>query len=166
MWKVKKSKIHGYGVVATKNIDKDVKIIEYKGEKISKKEGDRRSGLRIKRYSKKADKGIVYIFELNSKYDIDGTPNYNKARYINHSCDPNCEVEIINGKIWITSIKRIHKGEELSYDYGYEFDKDDYKDHKCKCGSKKCIGFIISSDDRYKYRRYRKKINDNKRKNN
>ena len=158
MWKVKKSKIHGYGVVATKNIDKDVKIIEYKGEKISKKEGDRHSGLRIKRYSKKADKGIVYIFELNSKYDIDGTPHYNKARYINHSCDPNCEVEIINGKIWITSIKRIHKGEELSYDYGYEFDKDDYKDHICKCGSKKCIGYIISSDHWNKFKRYKKKL--------
>jgi SET domain-containing protein len=162
MWKVKKSKIHGYGVVATKNIDKDVKIIEYKGEKISKKEGDRRSGLRIKRYSKKADKGIVYIFELNSKYDIDGTPNYNKARYINHSCDPNCEVEIINGKIWITSIKRIHKGEELSYDYGYEFDKDDYKDHICKCGSKKCIGYIISSDHWNKFKRYKKNFKINK----
>ena len=110
MWKVKKSPIHGYGVVATEEINKGTKIIEYKGEKnYKKKEGDRRSELRIKRYSKKSDKGIVYIFELNKKYDIDGTPHYNKARYINHSCEPNCEVEIEKGKIWISSIKKLKR---------------------------------------------------------
>ena len=147
MWKVKKSKIHGSGVVATVNIKKNIKIIEYIGEKITKKEGDRRSADRIKRYSKKKNEGIVYIFELNKKYDIDGTPEYNKARYINHSCNPNCEVDIIDNKIWIISIKKIEKGQELSYDYGYPFDKDDYQDHKCKCGSSNCIGFIVSQDD-------------------
>jgi|TARA_B100002052_G_C15590804_1_gene466561 SET domain-containing protein len=166
MWKVRKSKIHGSGVFATEDIKSNTKIIEYIGEKITKKEGDRRSEIRIKKYLNSKTNGSVYIFELNKKYDIDGSFLYNKARYINHSCSPNCEVNIIRGKIWISSIKKISEGEELSYDYGYEFDKDDYKDHKCKCGSKKCIGFIISSDDRYKYRRYRKKINDNKRKNN
>ena len=67
----------------------------------------------------------MYIFELNSKYDIDGSYLYNKARYINHSCNPNCEVEISRGHIWIVSRKRIKKGQELSYDYGYEFDKND-----------------------------------------
>ena len=79
---------------------------------------------------------------MDSKYDIDGSFEYNKARYINHSCNPNCEVDIVEGKIWISSIKKILKGQELSYDYGYEFDKDDYKDHICKCGEKKCIGYI------------------------
>ena len=158
MWKVKNSKIHGHGVFVTKNIKKNTKIIQYIGEKVSKAEGDRRSDLRIKKYLDSRKTGSVYIFELNKKFDIDGSPNYNKARYINHSCDPNCEVDIIDDKIWISSIKKINKGEELTYDYGYSFDKEDYKDHICKCGSQYCIGYIISSDDWDKYLKFIKKI--------
>ena len=162
MWKVKKSKMHGSGLFATENIAKGVKIIEYVGEKVSKAEGDKRSEKRIKKYLKSKETGSVYIFELNKKFDIDGSPLYNKARYINHSCDPNCEVEIIKNEIWICSIKKIRKGDELTYDYGYEFDKDDFRDHVCKCGSKNCIGFIISSDDWPKYLKYLQKIISNK----
>ena len=106
MWLVKKSKVHGSGVFATKNIPKGKKIIEYIGEKITKSEGDRRSELRIKKYLNSDKTGSVYIFELNKKYDIDGSPLYNKARYINHSCEPNCEVDIIDNQIWISSIKK------------------------------------------------------------
>tara|TARA_B100000161_G_C33430853_1_gene360079 strand:+ start:235 stop:717 length:483 start_codon:yes stop_codon:yes gene_type:complete len=157
MWKVKKSKIHGSGVFASEDIKAGQKIIEYVGEKITKKEGDIRSEKRIKRYLNSNKTGSVYIFELNKKYDIDGSFKYNKARYINHSCNPNCEVDIIRGKIWIISKKKIKKNTELSYDYGYEFDKDDYTDHICKCGSRKCIGYIISSDDWKKYKSYTKK---------
>tara|TARA_B100001057_G_C22545978_1_gene831543 strand:- start:10 stop:501 length:492 start_codon:yes stop_codon:yes gene_type:complete len=162
MWKVKKSKVHGYGVFATQNIKKNKKIIEYIGEKITKKEGDKRSSIRIKKYLRSKVTGSVYIFELNKKYDIDGSPTYNKARYINHSCNPNCEVDIINDQIWISSIKNVKKGDELSYDYGYEFDKDDFKDHECRCGAKNCIGFIISSDDWGKYLKHLKKIVSNR----
>ena len=153
-WLTKKSKIHGTGVYASEDIPKNTKIIEYIGEKISKKEGDVRSEKRIRRYLNSKETGSVYIFELNSKYDIDGSKRYNKARYINHSCSPNCEVDIIRGRIWISSIKKIKKGDELFYDYGYEFDKDDYKDHVCKCGAKNCIGYIISSDDWKKYKKH------------
>ncbi len=162
MWKVKKSKVHGNGVFATKDIPKGNKIIEYIGEKIRKSEGDKRSAERINRYLNSKTTGSVYIFELNKKYDIDGSFKYNKARYINHSCDPNCEVDIIRGKIWISSLKNIKKGQELNYDYGYDFDKDDYKDHKCKCNSRKCIGYIISKDDWPKYKRFIKKRNEAK----
>ena len=157
MWKVKKSKIHGAGIFATEDISKGVRVIEYIGEKVTRAEGDKRSERRIKKYLNSKTTGSVYIFELNSRYDIDGSGKKNKARYINHSCSPNCEVNITKGKIWISSIKKIRKNEELSYDYGYEFDKEDYKDHICKCGSKNCIGFIISSDDRAKYKRFIKK---------
>ena len=122
MWKVKKSKVHGSGVFAIKDIKKNTKIIEYIGEKVLKSEGDKRSAKRIKNYLHSEETGSVYIFELNSKYDIDGSFEYNKARYINHSCNPNSEVDIVDGKIWISSIKKILKGQELSYDYGYEFD--------------------------------------------
>ncbi len=157
MWKVKKSVIHGTGVFATEAIKKNSKIIEYIGEKVTKSEGDLRSERRIKRYLHSKTVGSVYIFELNSRYDIDGSPKYNKARHINHSCNPNCEVQIERGHIWISSIKKIEKGEELTYDYGYEFDKDDFKDHTCKCKAKNCIGYIISRDDWPKFKRYIKK---------
>ena len=153
MWRVKKSKIHGSGITATINIKKGIKIIQYIGERVTKKEGDRRSTERIKKYLNKKNEGSVYIFELNKKYDIDGSPSYNNARYINHSCKPNCEVDIIENKIWIISIRRIKKGEEINYDYGYPFDKDDYSDHVCKCESKNCIGYIISQDDWPKYKK-------------
>lgn len=158
MWKVKNSKIHGHGVFATRDIKKNTKIIQYIGEKVLRVEGNKRSEQRIKNYLNSNKTGSVYIFELNKKYDIDGSPKYNKARYINHSCSPNCEVDIIKDEIWIYSIKNIKNGEELSYDYGYSFDKDDYKDHLCKCGSKNCIGFIISSDEWPKYLKYIRKI--------
>ena len=157
MWKVKKSKVHGYGIIASENIDKNTKIIQYIGEKVTKKEGDKRSAIRIRKYINKKNEGSVYIFELNKKYDIDGSPLYNKARYINHSCRPNCEVDIIKNEIWVISIKNIKKGDELNYDYGYPFDKDDYSDHICKCGSKSCIGYIISKDDWKKYNNFKKK---------
>jgi len=161
MWKEKKSKIHGIGITASTDIKKSKKIIQYIGDKITKKEGDKRSAERIRRYINKKNEGSVYIFELNKTYDIDGSPLYNKARYINHSCDPNCEVDIIKNEIWISSIKGIRKGEELNYDYGYLFDEDDYSDHICKCGSIKCIGYIISQDDWPKYKKYLKKEKKN-----
>ena len=154
MWKVKKSKIHGSGVFSTKYIKKNTKIIQYIGEKVTRAEGNIRSEKRLKKFLNSKEDGSVYIFELNSKFDIDGSPLYNKARYINHSCNPNCEVDIKNNEIWISSIKNIKKGDELSYDYGFEFDEDDFMDHKCKCGSRKCIGFVISSDDWNKYKKY------------
>ena len=158
MWKVKKSKVHGSGVFAIKNIAKGTRIIEYVGDIVTKSEGDRRSGRRIKKHLNSSKTGSVYIFELNRTHDIDGFVSRNKARYINHSCDPNCEVDIIDNRIWISSIKKIKKGQELSYDYGYSFDKDDYKDHLCKCGSKKCIGYIISSDEWPKFIKHLLKI--------
>ena len=157
LWIVKNSKIHGSGVFAKTDIKKGSRIIEYIGQKVTRQEGDKRSEKRIKKYLNSKKTGSVYIFEINSRYDIDGSFLYNKARYINHSCKPNCEVDIKKGRIWISAIKNINKGDELSYDYGYEFDVDDYKDHKCKCGASNCIGYIISSDERYKLRKLQKR---------
>ncbi len=158
MWKVKKSNIHNSGVFATEDIKKGTRIIEYIGKKVTKAQGDKISEKRLNKYLHSKKEGSVYIFELNKKYDIDGSPRYNKARYINHSCSPNCEVDIIRGHIWISAIKNIKKYEELTYDYGYSFDKDDYKDHVCRCDSKNCIGYIISSDERHKYKSYKRKL--------
>ena len=70
------------------------------------------------------------------RYDIDGKTLKNKARYINHSCDPHCEAEITKRTIWIIAMRDIKEGEELSYNYGY-----DTKKYVCKCGAKNCCGF-------------------------
>ncbi len=140
------SKVHGIGLFAKKDISKKKKIIEYIGAKVTKKEGDRRADKQIAKAIKNKNNGMVYIFELNSRFDIDGSYKYNTARYINHSCDPNCEVIIINNRLWISSIKKIKKDQELTYNYGYEYDSD-YKGHKCRCGSLNCIGYILRKND-------------------
>jgi len=146
LWFKKKSSLHGSGLFAASDIKKGAQVIEYIGDKITKKEGDKRAEKQIKKAQKNKNNGMVYVFELNKKYDIDGGVARNYARFINHSCDPNCEVEINDNQIWISSIKRIKKGLELTYNYGYPFDSD-FEDHICKCGAKKCVGYILSDDD-------------------
>jgi len=145
LWFKKKSHVHGRGLFAVQNIKKGSKVIEYIGDKVTKKEGDKRADKQIKQYKKNQNNGMVYIFELNKLYDIDGSVAYNHAKLINHSCNPNCEVEIINNEIWISAIKNIKKYTELSYNYGYSYDTD-YVDHICKCGSSKCVGYILDED--------------------
>ncbi len=147
---VKKSAIHGNGVFAAKDIKKGEKIIEYLGEKISKAESNRR-GCKQEEASKKSGDGAVYIFELNSKTDIDGNFDYNDARFINHACETNCEAENIKGHIWIIATKDIKKDEEILYNYGYAFEH--FLDHPCKCGKPNCIGFIVAEADRLRLRR-------------
>ena len=146
LWFKKKSSLHGSGLFALSNIKNGVQVIEYVGDKVTKKEGDKRADKQIKKAQKNKSKGMVYVFELNKRYDIDGGIARNYARFINHSCDPNCEVEITSNQIWISSIKRIKKGTELLYNYGYPYDSD-FEDHICKCGSKKCVGYILSDAD-------------------
>ena len=118
--KVAKSKT-GLGMFALEEIKKGDFIIEYVGKKMLTKDAD--------------EKGGRYLFELNSKWTIDGVDRKNKARYINHSCRPNCEVDIKNGRILIFAIKKILPGEELTYDYGEEYFNDYFKKPGCKCGA-------------------------------
>ena len=142
MYIVKDSEIHNRGVFAIKDIKKGTLVIEYKGEKITKKESGKRADEQLSQGD--TTKGAVYIFELNKRYDIDGNVDYNDARYINHSCEPNCEAVHHNKGIWIQAIKNIKKGEEITYNYG--FDVDNFKEHPCRCGSKKCVGYIVDKD--------------------
>jgi len=139
---VRESCIHNNGIFASKNIPKGTKIIQYIGEKITKSEANRRGWKVIEESKNSKTLGAVYIFILNNKTDIDGYVPYNTARYINHSCSPNCETEIINKEIWIMALRDIKNGEELSYNYGYEI--EDYEDHPCKCGSNNCVGYIVA----------------------
>jgi uncharacterized protein len=156
---VKESGIHGKGIYATKDIPKGTQVLEYVGNKVTKKESDEIADRDMDAHAKNGkEKGAVYIFELNKKYDIDGNVPWNTARLINHSCDPNCETGGDEDHIWIESIRDIKKGEELSYDYCYDF--EDYEDHPCLCGSGKCPGFIVAEKHRTKLRKKlkRKKV--------
>ncbi|MCR4338048.1 MAG: SET domain-containing protein-lysine N-methyltransferase [Candidatus Omnitrophica bacterium] len=141
---VRTSTIHGRGVFAKQAIPKDTRIIEYNGEKITKAESERRADIPLKRHQKNKNYGAVYIFELNKRHDIDGNVPYNTARYINHSCTPNAEVDIIRGKIWIIALRDIAKGEEIFYNYGYNYDA--YEDHRCFCETERCVGYILAEE--------------------
>ena len=142
---VRNSGIHGTGVFAAKDIPKDAVIIEYVGRKISKEESDQVYEEQYERHQKDpSSDGAVYIFELNSKWDIDGNVPWNTARYINHSCSPNAEAENTTRRILIKALRKIRKGEEITYNYGYDI--DDYQSHPCRCGSKNCVGYIADED--------------------
>ena len=124
--KVKKSAT-GLGLFAMEPIAKGTKIIEYTGEKINLDEANRRGGM--------------YLFEINSKWFIDGKGRENRARYINHTCGSaaNCTVDVKAGRIWIIARKNIKEGDELNYDYGKEMFNAYIKPHGCKCAKCKPI---------------------------
>ena len=143
--RITKSAKHGRGVYANGLIPKGAKVIEYVGKRVPVSESEALAEKQMQRAGKSGT-GHVYLFTLNSKYDIDGNVPYNRARLINHSCDPNCEVEIIRGQIWILAKRKIQAGEELTYDYG--FNMDYWQDHICRCGTKKCLGYIVSASRR------------------
>ena len=144
LYKIKKSRIDKRGLYANKDIKKGVKIIEYKGKVITRKKAEEDP-----KFDNDKD---IYLFNLNKKYDLDGDFKFNTARLINHSCEPNCEVSGTGLKVWVYAIKDIKKNEELSYDYGFGYDKD-YKNYPCKCGSKKCVGYIVRAESRWRIKK-------------
>jgi len=128
--RVSKSRIAGQGLFAAQDIKKGTDIMQYTGEKIPKAESKRRLA-----------EGNAYIVELNDRWDIDGSTLDNLARYINHSCDPNCFVEKTTRTLWIVALRPIKAGEELSYNYGY-----DAKKYPCTCGAPNCCGYILDQE--------------------
>lgn len=137
------SGIHGRGLFATRDIPSGTKIIEYVGDRITKAESDRRAWAQVAR-AKETGEAAVYIFTLNQRHDIDGNVTWNAARLINHSCDPNCEAQILRGRIWIVALRDIYVGEELFFNYG--FDLENYEDHPCRCGAVRCAGYIAGEE--------------------
>ena len=150
LYKVKDSNIDKRGLCASKDIKPGVKIIEYVGKLITKKETEQNL-----KFDNKKD---IYLFNINEKYDLDGDFSWNTARLINHSCNPNCEVEGEGLKLWISSLRKIKKGEELTYDYGFGYDAD-YKQFPCKCQSRNCVGYIVREGSRWRINNKFKKNN-------
>lgn len=148
--KVDQSPIHQRGLFAIADIEEGTDIIQYVGEKITKEESTRRA-LEWEEKARETGEGLVYIFELDDDWDLDGRLGDNPARYMNHSCDGNCEAVNGDGEIWIVARKPIKKGEELVYDYGY--DMEHFLDHPCGCGADSCIGYIVREDQRKKVKK-------------
>lgn len=124
---MKAKKGAGFGLKTNKPFKKGDFVIEYIGIKRLNKDIEYHTG--------------KYLFEVDDKYTIDGSPRWNLARYINHSCRPNCEVEIDkDGKILIEAIKNINVGDEITYDYGKEYFNEFIKPIRCKC--EKCINKV------------------------
>jgi uncharacterized protein len=130
---IRSSSIHAAGCYTTSAIAKGVQVVEYTGPRISKKEADKRF----------ENSKITYLFGIgDGSTVIDGM---GVAMYINHSCDPNCETEEVEGRVWIMSIRSIAPGEELTYDYNlYDGDEDDAR---CHCGARNCRKTMYSPEE-------------------
>ena len=145
-YKIKKSNIDNKGLYAAKNIKANKIVIHYKGKLVTKKE--------VEKNPKFDNVKAIYLFNVNNRYDLDGDFEYNEARLINHSCNPNCEVDGKGLKLWIFALRDIKKDEELSYDYGFGYDKD-YKQFVCKCGANNCVGYIVREGSRWRIKKSR-----------
>jgi SET domain-containing protein len=123
-----RSGIHRLGVYAAQDIPANRKVIEYTGEKISRRETKRRVGRRLN-----------YIFTLDNYWCVDGGVGGSGAEFINHSCEPNLTTHVLKGHILYYSNRKIRKGEELLVDYHYPYEVQTVR---CKCGAKNCRGTI------------------------
>lgn len=115
---VKRSRT-GLGLFTSAPIERKGFVVEYIGEVLSRRAADERGG--------------KYLFETNPERFLDGRSRSNLARYINHSCRPNCEVDVRRGRVLVFAKRGIKAGEELSYDYGKEYFDEYIKPYGCKC---------------------------------
>jgi len=140
---VRNSRIHGRGVYAGRRLKKGERIVEYKGEVISWREADRRPP------SDPDDPNHTFFFALDDhRKVIDANVGGNAARWINHSCEPNCETTEDEGRVFIEALRDIRAGEELSYDYGLIIDERITptlkKQYRCLCGAPDCRGTMLA----------------------
>ena len=139
---IRNSPIAGKGAFATRRIPRGARIIEYTGERISQAEADRR-------YPYDPDASHhTFLFNLEEDVVVDGGVKGNASRFINHSCAPNCEAVIEDGRIWIYALKAIAPETELVYDYRFILDEPHTpavkREYPCRCGAKSCRGTILA----------------------
>ena len=149
-FEVRSSSLAGKGAFAIRPIKKGERIIEYVGERIPHPLAD-------ERYDDDAmEEHHTFLFTVSSRTVIDATHGGNESRYINHSCEPNCETEIDRGRVFIFALRDIAVGEELAYDYGYERSGDeteqDERKYRCLCGSRSCRGSIMEPKSEFEKR--------------
>ena len=134
--------MHGRGAFATRPIAAGTRLIEYAGERITPAEADRRDpdGASVPHHT--------FLFAIDDDVVIDAGVGGNDARWINHSCDPNCDAVIEDGRIWIEAIRDIAPGAELAYDYAYVLPERHSpaakRRYPCSCGAASCRGTILA----------------------
>lgn len=140
LYEVRRSSIQGRGAFAIRPIRKGQRVDEYVGEPITHAEADRR-------YDDSDGRHHTFLFILDDDTVLDARKQGSDARYINHSCDPNCETIIDDGHIWINAITSIKPETEIAYDYQFEwqnnYQPDDVRYYACRCGTAKCRGTIL-----------------------
>ena len=138
---VRRSPIHGRGVFASVRIPAGTRLIEYTGERLTTAEADARYP------DVPGERHHTYLFAIDDDVVIDAAVDGNAARFINHSCDPNCDAVIEDGRIWIETIRDVAPGEELAYDYAYVLAERHTPAAKrrfpCHCGAAKCRGTML-----------------------
>jgi uncharacterized protein len=143
---VRRSGVHGKGVFALQDLAEGETLIEYVGEVISWDEAQDRHP------HDPTDPNHTFYFHVNEDRVIDALHGGNSSRWINHSCDPNCEADEENGRIFIKALRNIRAGEELNYDYGLIIDEPYTKklkaEYPCWCGSPNCRGTLLSPKER------------------
>jgi SET domain-containing protein len=127
------SKIHGTGGFATTPIPAGARVLEYVGKKIDSAECLRQ-----------CEANNPFVFALGPGLYLDGNAEGNPARMLNHSCDPNCDAELVGERIWIVARRAIAVGEEITFNYGY--DLESYREYPCQCGSARCVGYILGEE--------------------
>src|SRR5215472_88157 len=139
----RRSSIHGVGVFATRRIRAGRKLIAYLGQVLTEAE------VRVRYTDDEVNDPHTFLFDIGSDRYVDAGVGGNVARFINHSCDPNCETELSDGVIWIRAIKNIQPGVELTYDYSLEIEKRAGRARRdlyaCCCGTKKCRQTMLAS---------------------
>ncbi|MEX3956214.1 hypothetical protein B0G57_11057 [Trinickia symbiotica] len=139
---VRRSGVHGKGVFAAAPLSAGERLLEYKGQRISWKEAQRRHP------HNPDEPNHTFYFALEDGRVIDGNVDGNSARWINHSCAPNCEAEEVEGRVFIRALRDIDADEELFYDYGLVVDvrltKKLKAEYGCRCGARKCRGTMLA----------------------
>jgi uncharacterized protein len=147
---VRSSRVHGNGVFARRKIPAGARIIEYRGERITWKEALKRA------QASGAPASHTFFFSLADGRVIDGGSRGNAARWINHSCEPNCEALEVDGRVFIHALRDIARGEELSYYYPLIYDERHTPAVKrafaCRCGAPGCTGSMLALKVRLKGR--------------
>ena len=139
---VRRSAVHGKGVYAVQDLAAGDTLIEYVGEIITWQEAQARHPHDPK------DPNHTFYFHIDDKHVIDAKYGGNAARWINHACQPNCEADEIDGRVFIKALRKIAPGEELFYDYGLVIDerytKKLKKQYVCRCGTRGCRGTLLA----------------------
>jgi uncharacterized protein len=145
LFEVRRSPVHGMGAFALRRIRKGTRIVEYLGERVSHEEADRRYE------DKDVTDAHTFLFIVDSKTVIDAGVDGNDARFLNHSCKPNCESVIENRRVFIEATRTIEPGEEMTYDYQIQREIDDppgiEQVFACRCGFPQCRGTMLWPPD-------------------